>query len=509
MFLELLLSVTAPLPAHHAWTVDTGPTQAVAALDDHHIIVCGTAGTSYIANIGGIPHVTHGLHDGRVFVAADVTPAGDLLLLDGEHHTVVVGVGGLLASHDFGSQGNRLTQFNHPTDIASNGHRIAVADTGNRRVLLFDMAGANMGLYDSVDGAPLALPTSVAMSDDGTLFIGDEATHKVYALNADGSHRWTIGGWGKAPGRFAEPSGLDERDGELLVADRLNHRIQAIDAATGKLIDWWGMHALKLREGNGRIHYPEDVAFTSEGCVVAEPFERRIQGFTIGEPDRAAAPTQPTGSQSHFGPRMGLHGRTLVVFEPEIRAFHVFDIDRSTPMLLSTFGEPGDDPGCVQQPIGFAFEDTNEGLLVSVTDAADGDTHTWRLDLPPVDRPRFDVDFVKLLRTTPATHAAAIGPPFKRTSQLPDGRRVALTQLDQLVIGEDERRIVFGDLGTDHGQFWHPTEIVVDHNGRILVLDHGNHRMQFFDGDGAWLMTFGTGRAYTPQNTPSMREDAP
>ena len=41
----------------------------------------------------------------------------------------------------------------------------------------------------------------------------------------------------------------------------------------------------------------------------------------MGEPDRALAPTQPTGSQSHFGPRLGLYGRTLVVFEPEIRLF--------------------------------------------------------------------------------------------------------------------------------------------------------------------------------------------
>ena len=97
-------------------------------------------------------------------------------------------------------------------------------------------------------------------------------------------------------------------------------------------------------------------------------------------------------------------------------------------------------------------------------------------------------------------------PSFQRTSQLPNDRRVILNERDQLVIGEGAQALQCGDMGTNHGQLWNPTEVAVDHNGRILVLDHGNHRMQFFDGTGAWLMTFGTGRAYTPQNTPSMRE---
>jgi hypothetical protein len=481
--------------------------QAVAANNANGMFTSGPAGATLVNSTTGAAIESLTLPKDRVFVAVEVTPNGDMLLLDKAHCNVARMSNGVFEPIAFGSPGNRLTQFTQPTDIASNGERIAIADTGNRRVLLLDMAGANMGLFSEVNGAALGLPTSIAMSDDGTLFIGDEATHKVHAINADGSHRWTIGGWGKAPGRFAEPSGLDERDGMLLVADRLNHRIQAIDAMTGNSVDWWGMHALKPREGNGRIHYPEDVAFTSNGCVVAEPFEQRIQGFTLGEPDRALAPTQPTGSQSHFGPRIGLHGRTLVVFEPDIRAFHLFDIDRETPVHLSTFGSANDGPGCVQHPVNYVFEDTDAGLLLSVTDAADGDMHTWRLDLPPTNRPRFDIDMAKLLRTTPAVSPTAIMPPFKRSSNLPDGRRVALNDQDELLVGEGDQQLTIGGRGTNHGQLWNPSEVAVDHNGRMLVLDHGNHRMQFFNDRGAWLMTFGTGRAYTPKNTPSMRQD--
>ena len=65
--------------------------------------------------------------------------------------------------------------------------------------------------------------------------------------------------------------------------------------------------------------------------------------------------------------------------------------------------------------------------------------------------------------------------------------------------------MIVGGHGTEHGTFWNPTELLIDDRDRVIVLDHGNHRLQAFDLNGDWLMTFGTGRAYTPRNTPSMR----
>ena len=62
-----------------------------------------------------------------------------------------------------------------------------------------------------------------------------------------------------------------------------------------------------------------------------------------------------------------------------------------------------------------------------------------------------------------------------------------------------------GHLGTlstsggDHGEIWMPGEIAEDANGRIIVLDQGNHRMQGFEPDEGWVLTFGLGRAMTPE----------
>lgn len=523
MLTALLLTTLTTVPAQYAWTHDAHGGQCVARGPRGSVIVWHDGRLTQTTRPTGageaharpnsiryeLGHPPSGVDTWRVADCPPTTISGVVVALPDRHevqiHTTTV------EPKRIGGHGNRLTQFNGPCDVATNGHRIAVADRGNRRVLLLDMQGANIGMYDTIDGAELELPCAVAMSHDGTLFIADEATHKVHALEADGTHRWTIGGWGKAPGRFAEPTGIDVQDGVLLVADRLNHRIQAIDSSTGAPIDWWGMHAIKPREGEGRIHYPEDVAFTENGCVVAEPFERRVQAFTDGDADKAKAPTGPQSPKSHFGPRMGVHGRALVLWEPEMRAMHVLDLSRPVPIHTTTFGEQGDAAGCLEHPIAFKLEDTDNGLELRITDAADGRTHTWRLDLPPLDRPGFDADMAKLLSSTPKSASATTWAPFNRDATLPDGRRIAL-ETDSKVHVYDREGVElfnFGGHGSEHGTFWNPTELAVDDWDRILVLDHGNHRLQGFDLEGHWLMSFGTGRSYTPKNAQRMRKATP
>ena len=47
-----------------------------------------------------------------------------------------------------------------------------------------------------------------------------------------------------------------------------------------------------------------------------------------------------------------------------------------------------------------------------------------------------------------------------------------------------------------------PGEVTQDALGRIVVLDHGNHRMQSFVPNGDWVLTFGLGRSMTPDRLP-------
>ncbi|MDG2291090.1 MAG: NHL repeat-containing protein, partial [Phycisphaerales bacterium] len=59
-----------------------------------------------------------------------------------------------------------------------------------------------------------------------------------------------------------------------------------------------------------------------------------------------------------------------------------------------------------------------------------------------------------------------------------------------------------GRQGVDHAEFWRPAGIVADAQGNVFILDHGNHRCQVFTPQDQWRMSFGAGRAYTPQMLP-------
>ncbi|MCI0631142.1 MAG: hypothetical protein L0Y44_10880, partial [Phycisphaerales bacterium] len=56
--------------------------------------------------------------------------------------------------------------------------------------------------------------------------------------------------------------------------------------------------------------------------------------------------------------------------------------------------------------------------------------------------------------------------------------------------------------GSNMGQLWKPRGVAQDAQSRLFVIDQGNHRAQVFDPSGRWLVTFGSGMAFTPQMMP-------
>jgi DNA-binding beta-propeller fold protein YncE len=66
-----------------------------------------------------------------------------------------------------------------------------------------------------------------------------------------------------------------------------------------------------------------------------------------------------------------------------------------------------------------------------------------------------------------------------------------------------------GDTGVDNAQFWAPSGVAQAASGRLYVLDYGNHRVQGFDADGRWLVTFGVSRSVTRDQLEQMGRPAP
>jgi sugar lactone lactonase YvrE len=236
-----------------------------------------------------------------------------------------------------------------PVAVAAHGTRVAVADADLRQVLVFDLASTANGVIARADGVA---PAGVAFDAEGRLWWTDAAAHRV--------HRWVVtepgpgeafGERGAFPDQFTEPTGIACRDACVFVCDHLNHRIAVLDQSTGRMAGWWGMHAVIPRQGKGRIHYPDAVAFTPDGAraFVCEGFEDRVQVLSPGGPapidDGLSVPRDAVSS--HFGPDASALGPIMAMTEPETGSVMVFNLMGASPAPahIATFGGSAALPG--------------------------------------------------------------------------------------------------------------------------------------------------------------------
>jgi hypothetical protein len=98
------------------------------------------------------------------------------------------------------------------------------------------------GAYRKVThgGGPFNLPTDIDLTSSGEMFITDGyGNARVHKFAADGTHLFSWGEPGTAPGQFNLPHGVwIDKHGRVLVADRENDRVQVFDQ-DGKLLQVW------------------------------------------------------------------------------------------------------------------------------------------------------------------------------------------------------------------------------------------------------------------------------
>lgn len=244
-----------------------------------------------------------------------------------------------------------------PVALCTEGDRVLVADGAQPRVLVVDAGGTTLAQW-AVAAPPGGLPPRLRgiTAGGGHVFVSDAANCRIVRLDPrNGAITGAWGDRGTFAGMFETPQGLAWDGGALLVTDTLNHRVVRMDT-DGRTIDQWGMHAVRPREGAGKIHYPVTAAVSPDGArvVVAEPFERRAQVFgALPPPDPSAPRTTPLpafdGVASHFSREIALDGQTLIAFEPESASALVFDLRNDPPIHVTTLGGAGRAPGEVGQ----------------------------------------------------------------------------------------------------------------------------------------------------------------
>ncbi|MCP4544386.1 MAG: TIGR03663 family protein [Chloroflexi bacterium] len=194
----------------------------------------------------------------------------------------------------FGSQGAEPGQFEKPNGITidPNGRFVYVADTGNHRIQKFTTGGQFVAAWDQIfaietDSGPVEQfnePWSIAVSEDGTIFVADTWNHRVQKLDSNGHPvtAWGLfGQYGVADGRvgqgaFYGPRGITIGfDGQVYVTDTGNKRIQVFDP-NGQFVFQWGGGGIL----DGYLDEPVGIARGLDGAIyVADMWNQRVQIF--------------------------------------------------------------------------------------------------------------------------------------------------------------------------------------------------------------------------------------
>ncbi len=209
----------------------------------------------------------------------------------------------------FSGDGDPATsaQLRAPAGVAVDGlGNLFLADEFNNRIRRVD---AVTGLITTVAGdgtvgflvdniaatsAQLDLPAGVALDDDGNLFLADQLNHRIRRVDAvtgvittvagDGTAGFSGDGGAATSAQLSSPSGVAVGSfGKIFIADSGNHRIRRVDAVSGIIITFVGDGTAGFSGDNGaptsaQLSSPSDVAVDIVGTLfLADTDNHRIR----------------------------------------------------------------------------------------------------------------------------------------------------------------------------------------------------------------------------------------
>lgn len=256
--------------------------------------------------------------------------------------------------------------FGGPFGVAVNSRDVIyVADINRACVVKLDAAGRVLGQIDDIPGyGKLRGPFDVQVGPDDAIYIADTRAHQIIALDAREQLRFVLGNpvKGAREGEFAEPHFLAVTpEGDLLVADTFNARIQRFDR-NGKFIRAWG----RVGAGPGEFLHHGYVArldVDAAGNVYVREFDGgRIQKYAADGTHLATFSRRGSGEgelDEGYGLKV-IDGKLYCpdTFESRIQVFSL------EGKLLEVWapGE-GDDGDRLNHPVGIAALSTGELIV--------------------------------------------------------------------------------------------------------------------------------------------------
>ena len=119
-------------------------------------------------------------------------------------------------------------------------------------------------------------PQSVAVDNDGNVYITDLGNKRIQKLSSTGQFLIEWGTNGKQVGEFHYPSGIAVDEKYVYVSDRDLHKVQKFDH-DGNFVLEWGQHGTK----EGQFKFPNGVLVSNNFVYVVDTGNHRIQKFTL------------------------------------------------------------------------------------------------------------------------------------------------------------------------------------------------------------------------------------
>jgi sugar lactone lactonase YvrE len=271
----------------------------------------------------------------------------------------------LVYAQSIGTPGSGLGELNAPgAVIATEEGTVFVADTGNRRVQVFDRAGRFVKILSGVD-EPFAMPVDLDTTPNGEVVVLDSKQGFVHRFDRRGNPRGRFGG--SEVGLY-NPRGLAAgADGTVYVADTGSARIVRM-SQRGEVLRVLGTSGDEAE----RLAEPVDVAVDAHGFLfVTDVTPSRIVWLNREGQFLRAASMPSTGSID--GPHIVvLPDHSLLVTAPE--EHRILHLARSG-QLIDEWGKPGDGPGQLRLPTGISVR----GQSVWVADTGNDRVQRWEI----------------------------------------------------------------------------------------------------------------------------------
>ena len=342
-----------------------------------------------------------------------------------------------------------------------------VAAVGAGFVRVIGSEGAGNGQFNSPYGG-------VAFDGEGNLVVCDGNNHRIQVFRySDGAHLRSIGSQGAGNGQFDRPWSIAfDGAGHIIVSENRNHRVQVLRYSDGAHVRTIGRGGSggKGGSGNGQFDHPSGIAVDGEGNIaVFDDNNGRVQVHrlsdgaylrTIGSQGRGDGQfgdytfnIGSSGSTSWYSKRQFRAGPCGIAFDSDGNLVVADCLNHRVQVLsyrggkhLRTIGSQGAGAGQFEYPMGVAFDAAGHIVVV--------DQRNHR---------------VQVLRYSDGAHVRTIGRGGSGIRRVAGVRGVSTGS-----------SCAWG--GSGNGQFNFPCGgIAIDSDGRIVVADTHNHRLQVLE----------------------------